>query len=364
MLTQTTTTQEATLSSNLSTAIFSIPIEHSTPVNGTGCTNKTFIYAPLSESTRLTLFVLLISVGIVGVVGNILVLCFLKSKTKTLSFMKSLSFENNCDVYIKSLAISDVLCDVVSLPPICCQLYFDVFNRGWSCNVVRYVNIVFTAITMNNLLVFSIERYLLTRDVPRTSSNSTVKKMVKFAWLAGFLFVLIPAATYKGVRFDLNHTHYTVVCRYDEHYLPFRIMFLGFTTLQYIIPGCMTIIINVSLIKTLWKRLRGRKIHVQRDNAIKILRRASAIRGTTIIITLTLAFVLPYFLYYGQVAYNNVTQADLDFETDFVIRCLSALIGYSNSAINVMIYIAQMRYFRTYLKKTFRPRCFAQKRDF
>ena len=136
-------------------------IDPSTSRNGSGCTDKTFMYVPLGSLKRLILFVLFVSVGVIGLVGNILVLCFLKSKAKTAPFAKAWSFENNCDVYIKSLAISDVLCTVISLPPVCIQLYFDVFNQGWSCNIVRYLNIVFTSITMNNLLFFNIERFMI-----------------------------------------------------------------------------------------------------------------------------------------------------------------------------------------------------------
>ena len=363
---QTASTQCVNLTSDFSKKVISTPIDPSTSRNGSGCTDKTFMYVPLGSLKRLILFVLFVSVGVIGLVGNILVLCFLKSKAKTAPFAKAWSFENNCDVYIKSLAISDVLCTVISLPPVCIQLYFNVFNQGWSCNIVRYLNIVFTSITMNNLLFFSIERFMITRGIFRHSCLSTMKRVVKLSWLAGFLFTLIPASTFKDIRFDLNQTHNTWVCRYDDSYFPFRIMLLSFTTLQYIIPGFITVVINVLLIKTLWANVKGRRVHIQRDNAIKIFRRAAAIRGITIIVTLTLAFVLPYLFYYGLVVYNNVTKTDhrLDFKTDLAVRSGSALIAFSNSARNVMIYIMQMRYFRLYLKKAFRPGCLAKGKNF
>ena len=99
--------------------------------------------------------------------------------------------------------------------------------------------------------------------------------------------------------------------------------------------------------------------------ASRIFRRAAAIRGTTVIVTLTLAFVLPYLFYYGLVVYNNVkTDHRLDFKTDLAVRSGSALIAFSNSARNVMIYIMQMRYFRLYLKKKFRPGCLAKGKNF
>lgn len=267
----------------------------STPANGKPLTSKAFVFTPLQYSTRLKLFVLLVSVGIIGIVGNFLVLCFLKSRKRKIRLTRISAFEKNFLLYIKSLAISDVLCDVIALPPICCQLYFDVFNRGWSCRIVRYLNIVFAAITTNNLLFISIERYFSTRQTLRSLRHSAVNKVIIFAWLAGLFIVLFPAATYRGIRFDINDTHYTVVCKYDNSYLPFRIVFLSFIIIQYIVPGCIIIRINVSLIITLWTRLRTRKVDVQGNNASTIIRRSAIIRGTSIIVTLTFAFVLPYF---------------------------------------------------------------------
>ena len=58
-------------------------------------------------------------------------------------------------------------------------------------------------------------------------------------------------------------------------------------------------------------------------------------------------------LYFGQVIYNMVTKADISYETDFVIRFGSAVIAFSNSTINVIIYFVQMKDFRAFLKEQF-----------
>ncbi|XP_078384207.1 allatostatin-A receptor-like [Oculina patagonica] len=323
----------------------------STAANGTRLTSKVFLFTPLQSSNRIALFSLLVLVGIVGFVGNTLVLCFLKSKKRDVYSKNTSAFGKNFYIYIRSLAVSDVLCDVISLPPVCCQLYLDVFNSGWSCFIVRYFNIVFPSVTMNNLLFISIARYVSTRKVPSAFSHNTVKNIVIFAWLGGAFVALFPTATYSGVRFDLNDTHYTVVCKYGNQYLPFRILFVGYIIIQYFLPGCIIIRINVSLIITLWTRLGRRRVDVQQDNALKMMYRAATIRGTSIIVTLTFAFVLPYVFYFAHVIYNMATQITFDFESDFVIRAVSALLVYSNSVINVIIYMVQIKGFRTFLKK-------------
>ena len=324
------------------------------PENGTELKSKIHAISSLSHSTKIALLVTMVAIGVVGFVGNIFVLRFMNTKKNAPHLFKAFSIERSLNVYIKSLALSDVLCDVLSIPSLCVQMYFDVFQDGLGCYVVRYQNILFPAITMNNLLAISIEKYLSTRKNPRTFHQSTVKKVVFLSWVVGFFLVLIPTATYRGLRFELNDTHYTVNCKYDNQYLPFRIMFLSYSILQYFIPSLIIVAINISLILNVWKRLK-RPIDVQRDNGIKLTYRAARIRSIFIIIALTSAFVIPYLFYFVRVAYNNVsktTEQRSDFEKDYIIRCVSASIGFSNSIINVIIYLVQMKDFRAYVKKS------------
>lgn len=333
------------LISNLST---NIP---SSPGNGARMISKTYVFPLLSSWTKIAFFVFLVSVGVVGFVGSILILCFLKSKKKTISFLKACSFQQNFDLYIKSLAISDAVGAVTANSTVCVQFYFDIFQQDWACKAVRYVHILFRSVTMNNLIVTSIGKYFSTRKVPRTFKHSTVKKQVWFAWLAPMFYVLIPAATFKRVvHYDLSETQYTVYCRHDGHYLPFRIMFITYSTFQYLIPSIITIALSVCLISTLSSRIK-RTVNVQQDNAIKSRLRAAKRRGTIISIALVFAFVLPYLLYPVQLIINTV--ANISDETALIIRYSSVVLALSNSAINVAIYFVQMRDFRAFLKEQF-----------
>ena len=325
----------------------------SSAVNGKALKSKVYEYNPRggTNSTKLILLIFLITVGIIGFVGNILVLWFLNAKKNTKSFLKVCSFEKNFTVYIRSLAISDVMSSLISVPCMCVELNFDLFHTGWRCRIVKYLILLFPCVTMNNLLVISAEKYFSTRKVPRTFRHSTVKKLVLFAWLIGCLNVLLPTATFDGLRFDLNETHYTVVCRFNNQYLPFRIMYLIYAAFQYIIPMIVIIIINISLIITVWKVSKKRKVaDVQRNNGIKMKFRAATIRSTGTIIALTFAFIIPYLVYFAQVIYNHVTKATIDFKTDFTIRATSGLMAAANAAVNVLLYLVQMQGFGAFLK--------------
>ena len=135
--------QGANLSSNLSTLS-----------NGTDQESKICVFTPVGSSTKLTLLILFVTVGRIGFVGSILILCFLKAKKKTNHILKSLSFEKNFDFYISSLAISDILSNLISLPCLCVRMYFDVFQDGWACKIVRYLQFTFPCVTMNNLVSY------------------------------------------------------------------------------------------------------------------------------------------------------------------------------------------------------------------
>ena len=324
----------------------------STLLNATEMTSQVYVFTPAGFTTKLALILVFASVGAVGFVGNILIYYFISLKKNGVSYMQSTPFVRNFNFYIKSLALSDILTNIVSLPLICIQIMVDVFQHGWACKIVRFLGILFPSITMNNLMVISVERYLSTRVVPRTFSVCTVRKLVFTAWLAGFIVVSAPTATFSGIRYDLNDTHFTVICKYDNGYLTFRIITVCYASVQHFIPGVILSYINISVAKTLWSRQK-RKIDIQRNNAIKANLIATKLRGTYLLIAMTFAFIIPYsaLLYYAT--YVMLAKPSLDFETDFMARCLSGGLLYSNGAINVVIYAVQMRDFRSFLKKPF-----------
>ena len=70
--------------------------------------------------------------------------------------------------------------------------------------------------------------------------------------------VLGPTATITGIRYDLNDTHYTVICKSDNGNLTFRIIIAGYTLVQHLIAGVVLSYINISVAKTLWSRRKKR----------------------------------------------------------------------------------------------------------
>ena len=319
--------------------------------NSTEMSGKGYVFTPAGFDTKLTIVALMVITGVVGLVGNILIRYFV-SKKRSVSYLQSSPFVRNFNLYIQSLALSDILSSLISLPLICVQIMFDVFQHDWPCRIVRYFGILFPSITMNNLIVISFERFLSTRDFPHTFSVYTVRKLMYGAWSLGFLVAFVPTATMSGIRYDLNDTHYTVVCKYDTSYLPFRVIMVSYAIVQHLIPSVVVSYINIVVAKTVWNR-QNRKIDIQRDNAIKAQARTSKIRGTYLLILITFSFIIPYssLLYYA--AYLMITKTFVDFQADFKIRYVSAGLLFSSSAMNFFICSVQMKDFRAFLKKRF-----------
>ena len=312
-------------------------------------TASVFVVTPVGFDTKLILFVLFLIVGVSGLVGNILILYFL-SKKKSVPFLQSSSFLRNFDLYMKSLALSDILSCSISVPLASVEIMYDVFQSSWPCRTVRYISVTFTFITINNLIAISTERFLSTRAVPKTFSFTSVRKIVYAAWIAGLIVALAPAATMNGIRYHINGTHYTVVCKPDTRYLPYRATVVSVVLIQYFLPSIALIGINIILARRVWKR-RKRRVDVLQDNAIRARMRSHQIKTTNLLIIVTLAFVIPYCLLLYYSAYVAIVKPPLDVQVDFVLRYSSAVLIFSNSAVNFVIYLIQMKDFRVFLKQ-------------
>ena len=314
-------------------------------------TSLVYVFAPADFSIKLVLVVLFLIFGVIGLVGNILILYFL-SKKKSVPFLQSSPFLRNFSLYMKSLALSEILVISIGGVLVGIELMYDVFQNGWPCKIRRYISGTFYVIRANNLIVISTERFLSTRDVPKTFSGSTVRKLVYTAWLSGFFMGLFPAATTNGVRYDINATHYTMVCKPDTSYLPNRVIIVGFALIQHVIPSIALICMNIIIARRIWKGSK-RRIDIQRENAIRARMRSHQIKKTSLIIIVTIASVLSYSTILYYTAFVAVAKPSLDFQDDFVIRHISRVLVFSSSAINFITYLVQMKDFRVFLLKHF-----------
>jgi len=175
--------------------------------------------------------------------------------------------------------------------------------------------------------------------------------MIIFAWVFGLFFMLFPAAAYDGIRVDLNDTHFTVMCRNDQNFYPFRIILVVFPV-QYLLPGILITYINICLMKTVWVRGNRNVGNGPLNNAFKAKMRSVRIRGISLLIAITLTFIITYCFFLGYAIVSTlIAQPNRDFSTDFITRYGSGSIAYLNCVTDVIIYFVQMKDFREFLRK-------------
>ncbi|KAL9967957.1 hypothetical protein ACROYT_G026275 [Oculina patagonica] len=323
----------------------------STPINNSRTAPPTpvvYVFTPAGFTTKLVLCLMIGAIIAMGVVGNCFMLLLLWSKQKKTQ-LQSTRFVKNLNMYLRNLALSDLLSCLTTLPLLCIQITFDVFQSGWACKIVRYFQFIFAVITINILVVISLEKYLSTRKVPRTFSASTMSKLVFGAWVAGLLVMLIPSATYDGQRVDLSRTHFTVICKNQENFYPFRLIIFLFP-IQFVMPFLFITFVNISLARTVWIRRRRKIASHPGNNPLRAKLMAIKVRGITLLILVTFTFFATYFFFLGYLTYKLIAKPDLAFQTDYVLRYGSGATAYLNSTINVAIYLARMRDFREFLK--------------
>ena len=306
-----------------------------------------YVPSPVTSATKLVMCLVAVVIGVVGFVGNSLALRFLSK----MNHFQSRRFVRNMNVFLKSLALSYALCDVISIPLMCVQFYLDELQSGWACKLTQYFISVFPVVTINNLVVMSAEKYFSTRRSPRSFSLPTVQKLVWCAWLAGFLVMVVPGATRRGMKYNLTTDHYyTISCNTDPNYHPIMVNVI-FVLIQFIIPFTFLCFVNISLIRAVLARRRVCGVRYA-NNPIRATFNSIRIRGITLLITITTAFIIPYLMFISYSAYNALFKPNISFQTYFIIRHGSVILITSNSAINVVVHLAQMKTFRQFLKNS------------
>ena len=333
-----------------------LPSQNSSAANLTGAVNdnslgaisppKQYVFTPAVFHVKMTISVLFAVAAVVGFAGNLSVLLFTNNEEKKPVRARS----SNLNFFIRSLALSDVLGSLISAPLVVIQINFDVFNTKWPCIVSRYFQMVFVIITIYNLVVISVERYICTcRPTTRPLSLRAVRKAVKGAWLLGLLLSLVFSYPVEVLRIDVSSTHYTMICGYNYKNPITKIIQVINVLSAFILPSIILVCTCASIIKMLWKKnsvgITGSG-DSQKSAVWRIRRRKATIQLTAMII----AFVAPYSLAFASYTVRALFPITIDFKTEYTIRTVTTLIAYLNGPVNFGIHLTQLTYFRKTLK--------------
>ena len=321
-------------------------------MNATERNGKIHLLTPIDPvAEHCGIFFAMAVVTVLGFFGNVLVAFHLKAMQIKWQFRRNVNFtlfSIRLNYYLRSLVTSDILCPLVTLPLFYLQLFTGVFQKDWHCKVERFLYFVFPCVTINNLLVTAVERLFAAWEISLRFSFSTVKGLIAFAWLSAPLITLLPVANFKIVQYDLNATHFTTTCRFDNSVLISRVAMLSFTVLEFILPSVVLIFCNICVTNQAWKNLQyvRRSLSTSRHKRENILMS----KGIFMLVAMTFAFIIPYLLSFTYIMFNSIAKPTISYQTDFIIRNTGGVLVTANSAVNVVIYTLQLSQFRDRLK--------------
>ena len=230
------------------------------------------------------------------------------------------------------------------------QINFDVFNTKWPCIVSRYFQVVFVIITIYNLVVISVERYICTcRPTSRPLSSRAVRKAVKGAWLLGLFLTLVFSYPVELVRIDLSSTHYTMKCGYNYENPITKIIQVIHVLSAFILPSIILVCTCARIIKMLWKK-NSVGITGSGDSKKSAVWRIRCRKATIQLTAMIIAFVAPYSLAFALNIVRLLSPLTIDYKTEYTIRAATIFIGYLNCPVNFVIHLMQLTNLRKTLK--------------
>lgn len=314
-------------------------------------THSTFVFLPVDIFIKVTLYFFVAFFAVYGVVANGLILHF--SRKHAIDIQRKpvcnrpFSRRAVTSMFVQSLAASDLLCSIISLPLAIATNFLPIIDTDLKCKAVRFCNIFFPVVTINNLFVIGIERYLAVFHPFRVPTLRRIKSLVVGAWVFG-LTAVIPAVTYRLHRYQLDSTTFTTICSYDKTNQIYRIMFLSFNTFSYVVPAIILTATNMRIL--LYLNSRKRNVHSQ------LRLKSWRFYGTFAFVALIFAFIVPYLLFVVFSLLSTAINLPLSFQNQYILKRTGAIMAYSNTAVSPTVLLLSMKDLRTMLQKLLKRR--------
>lgn len=310
---------------------------------------KSYVFNPVNLDIKLGIACPSIAAGFYSLVANVLVLYFMYKKSK---IVQNSSFRRRTtDHFITSLALSDVMCSLLSLPVFVAEIFVDFITTDLICKLCRYIVGFFPFVTCMNYLFIGIDRFMMIYFPYKVPSKSTSKRLVLASWLAGALITLMPMPAMIRSRFDFANNEYTIMCVYGNSN---RILVVATMLFVYVIPSITLITTSVMIVR----KMRRQRTTLQSNDATPNQQNA---RETTMrfkvhymFIFLIFAFVIPYLSF---VCYNTAAillKLNTSFTTDYATRIFSVGLMHSNGAVSATVFFCQIPFLRNGLARLFR----------
>jgi len=303
-------------------------------------TTRRYVSQPVGFSFKVTLYTFLGLLGLYSSFANGLIFIFKRrqqKRNKRARRRKAFSRSNIFSTYIQSLALSDFLCSAIVIPLAIATNFDNVFNTDYKCKGFKYLNLMITTVTIDNLFVIGVERYMTVFYPLKLPSKRTIKCVIVLSWIVGLLIPILPSLTFALRRHNIAYDRYTLLCWYSTTAFAYNGLALGVLSVTYVVGFAVPLTMSIRIVRHL-------RLKFPRDQ----LRR---FRGTNTFITLIFVFIIPYLFPLIYSLITPIFKVSIPFELDLKMRCICAVLIYSNSAISPTVMIFSMEELRVFFSK-------------
>ncbi|XP_048736800.1 neuropeptide receptor 15-like isoform X4 [Ostrea edulis] len=332
-------------------------------VNSTVMENVTASDPSVSLGTIISLSILFFIIGVLGIVGNSLVIMVILIDRK----MR----QSVTNVFIMNLAIADLLIMIFFVPDI---IQF-ILNRGWligvgMCKINRYIQVTCLYVSVLSLVSVCIERFVAIVFPIKAQILCNRRKnfiVVLLIWFVGVMCGL-PTARYNQVvlvdpprNFSLCLTSFPRII--DQHLYKFSEF-----ALYYFIPVCIQIVLYAIIGQRLYVSTSElhTKFQMRKDTKCKSDRASDTIKARKGVVKMLVASVIVYTGCYAPpqvlLFYNVISNTEFQETWEFV--AIVHVIAYINSAANPILYSIFSQNFRKNFKKCLKCICLKSKEKY
>jgi len=159
-------------------------------VNSTSSQNESsnglvYVFVPVQFYIKIIIASANVFAGVFGLTANSLILLFLNTRQRHDSRIMAFSRRSLSDTFIKSLALSNVLCCLTSLPIFTAEMFVDFIETDLQCKIVRFLVLFIPVSTITNYFVIGVEKYLSVFHPFNLPKRRMYRRAVIAAWVIG-----------------------------------------------------------------------------------------------------------------------------------------------------------------------------------
>ncbi|EDO30902.1 predicted protein [Nematostella vectensis] len=306
-----------------------------------------YVWTSVPYGLRWVFGSIMVFVAVCSVCGNTLVLYLDRPKPIITTRLQG---RLTTKYFVRSLAMSDLMSALVTIPLLLAELTTDFLSSDLVCRVQRYFQAVPIAVTITNMVVLGVERYLIIYYPHKAPSRMACKRMVVVAWFVGAtLAVVHPGCTSVLKTYPIGTDQYTRLCTVAEDPLS-RALNLAITIVGIFIPALTLVVTSIRVLMYLHRKRRQTCPGQPSSSITSTLRhyKLSYMAASVILV-----FFCPYlftFVYTSLIVGNFI---DTTIADEYTNRTVGLVIILVNCMVNPLIYLVLLPEMRQKAKEAF-----------